>query len=199
MTHYSAFGSSLMTACDAMILQSTQWGDQATMGKDTLNDHRSRRTRVRLAALLAALAVAACASIPSFMRPGWAAWASDSNGEQIYSTGVSRRSGRIGYRGGPAFGGGMMMGSGGLACASCHGTNGRGGVHSMMMQVMDAPDIRWSTLASGSAQGYTLEDFRLAVEAGKDPDGSSMSTDMPRWDLGTQDLADLADYLKTLR
>ncbi len=169
------------------------------MDRDTRNNQRGRRTRVRLAALLAALAVAACASIPSFMTPGWATWSVDANGEQIYLTGVSRRSGRISYVGGPAFGGGMMMGQASLACVSCHGPDGRGGVHRMMMQPMNAPDIRWSTLTSGSARGYTLEDFRLAVEAGKDPDGSSMSPDMPRWDLGSQDLADLADYLKTLR
>lgn len=135
------------------------------------------------------------------MRRGGTAWgvgAFDTNGEQIYLTGVSQRSGRITYRGGPAFGGGMMMGSGNLACVSCHGRDGRGGVHSMMMQVMNAPDIRWSTLASVEVGGYTFDNFRSAVEAGKDPDGSSMSSEMPRWDLGEQDLSDLADYLKTL-
>lgn len=177
-------------------------GDRTNMGKDKQAIHRSRYARVWLAAPLAALAFAACVSIPSFMRRGGTAWgigAFDTNGEQIYLTGVSQRSGRITYRGGPAFAGGMMMGTSSLACASCHGPDGRGGVHTMMMQAMNAPDIRWSTLVSGEAAGYTLEDFRLAVETGKDPDGSSMSPDMPRWDLGSQDLADLADYLKTLR
>ncbi len=91
---------------------------------------------------------------------------------------------------------GWMMGGGGhLACASCHGTDGRGGVHSMgMMQEMDAKDIRWSALEGE----FDPEKFRLAVVEGKDPDGSQLSTDMPRWNIGSDDLADLIEYLKKL-
>ena len=88
-----------------------------------------------------------------------------------------------------------MGGGGRLACASCHGTDGRGGVHSMgMMQVMDAKDIRWSVLEGE----FDPEKFRLAVVEGKDPDGTQLNTDMPRWNIGNDDLADLIDYLKTL-
>ncbi len=85
--------------------------------------------------------------------------------------------------------------NGQLACVSCHGPDGRGGVHSMgMMQEMDAKDIRWKTLEGE----FDTEKFRLAVEEGKDPDGTQLSKDMPRWNMSDGDIADLIDYLKTL-
>jgi mono/diheme cytochrome c family protein len=88
-----------------------------------------------------------------------------------------------------------MMTGGQLTCASCHGPDGRGGVHSMgMMEVMNAPDIRWSTLGND----FTAESFKLSIEEGKDPDGTVMSTDMPRWTMSDGYIVDLIDYLKTL-
>ena len=131
------------------------------------------------------------------MMPGGTAWgvgAFRSNGERIYFTATSERGTQITYTGGPASSG-WMMGGGRLACASCHGPNGRGGVHSMgMMQVMDAKDIRWSALQSE----FDAEKFRLAVVKGQDPDGTQLKPDMPRWNIGDDDLADLIAYLKTL-
>ena len=125
----------------------------------------------------------------------WGVGAFDSNGERIYFTATSERGTAISYTGGPASNGWMMGGGGSLACASCHGTDGRGGEHSMgMMQVMDAADIRWSALEGE----FDPEKFRLAVVEGQDPDGTQLNTDMPRWDIGNDDLADLIDYLKTL-
>jgi mono/diheme cytochrome c family protein len=149
--------------------------------------------------------------------PGGTAWGVgvfDSNGERIYFTATSDRNTTISYTGGPASG--MMMGGGYLTCASCHGLDGRGGVHTMMgMQTMNAPDIRWSVLTgemegeqggetepegghAGMNAGYDFETFRLAVVEGKHPDGASLSQDMPRWNIGDDDLTDLIDYLKTL-
>ena len=63
-----------------------------------------------------------------------------------------------------------------------------------MMQAMDAKDIRWSALEGE----FDAENFRLAVVEGQDPDGTQLSTDMPRWTIGSDDLADLISYLKTL-
>ncbi len=63
-----------------------------------------------------------------------------------------------------------------------------------MMQTMDAKDIRWSSLESE----FDTQKFKLAVEEGKDPDGSMLSTDTPRWKMSDEDIADLIDYLKTL-
>lgn len=128
-----------------------------------------------------------------------------SNGEQIYFTGVDAEGGRITYTGGPNFGG-MMMGSY-LTCASCHGPDAHGGRHVMHMEVMDAPAVYYDALRtmmaeeSGGTQaagGYTLDDFRTAVIEGKHPDGDQLGTDMPRWQMSDQDLADLFAFLKTI-
>ena len=153
---------------------------------------------IGLLAVIVALLLAACASrSPSMMGSGtaWGAGAFRSNGERIYFSTTSERGTAITYTGGPASNGWMMGGGGSLACASCQGTDGRGGVHSMgMMQVMDAKDIRWSALEGE----FDPEKFRLAVVEGQDPDGTQLSTDMPRWKIGNDDLADLIAYLKTL-
>ncbi|WP_323300851.1 cytochrome c [Crocosphaera sp. UHCC 0190] len=142
-----------------------------------------------------------------------------SNGERIYFTATSDRGTNITYTSGPDLGGfrgdngssggtmggssggmmggssGGMMGRGYLTCASCHGPNGRGGIHTMMgMQTMNAPDIRWSTLKDE----FTPEKFRLAVTQGQDPDGTPLNNYMPRWKIGKDDLADLMAYLNTL-
>jgi hypothetical protein len=84
----------------------------------------------------------------------------------------------------------------------------------MMMQVMDAPDIRWQALSGEmeekDAEGdehddehaqvhaeYDLETFRLAVVEGEHPNGDELSNDMPRWNVKDDDLADLAAFLKS--
>lgn len=142
----------------------------------------------------------------------WGDGAFESNGERIYFTGTSERSGAIDYSGGPDTGG-MMMG-GRLSCASCHGPNARGGVHTMHGETMSAPNIRWDALAGhggedddhGTAdddhgeesEGYTLETFRMAVVEGQHPDGMPLSEEMPRWQMNDADLRDLAAYLQSL-
>jgi len=138
------------------------------------------------------------------------------NGERIYYTGTSAN-GPIGYRGG-AFGG--MMGGGGmmtgrLACADCHGPDARGGRHFMMMTVMDAPDIRWSTL-TGAGHGepatgedgheedemehppYDAESFKLAVTQGVNPAGDPLDPAMPRWRMSDRDIQDLIEFLESV-
>lgn len=144
----------------------------------------------------------------------WTAFggAYSSNGERIYFTATNDRGERITSRGGSPFGGSMMGSQ--YACVSCHGQDASGGVHLMMMQVMDAPDIRWSALA-GEVEGeqqagdehddehaeahaeYDLETFRLAVVEGKHPNGERLSNDMPRWNVSDDDLADLATFLNS--
>jgi hypothetical protein len=148
-------------------------------------------------AVIVALLLAACASSPQPVESGGTAWgvgAFRSNGERIYFTSSSGRGTAITYASGPTSGG-WMMGGGRLTCASCHGPGGRGGVHNMgMMQTMNAKDIRWSALQSE----FDIEKFRLAVTKGQDPDGTQLKTDMPRWNIGNDDLADVVAYLKTL-
>lgn len=141
-----------------------------------------------------------------------------SNGEQIYMTATNDEGELIAYTSGPGTGG-MMMGAY-LTCASCHGADGRGGVHAMHMQVMDAPDIRYDALTSEAEEHnesdkdghtdegddhtaqhaeYELTDFRRAVIEGQHPDGEPLDRDMPRWEMNDQDLADLFEFIKSLQ
>lgn len=158
--------------------------------------------------VLLALVVTACNPL------GWGRSALDryaSNGERIYFTGASAN-GRISYSGGVSggmMGGRGMMGGGQLACADCHGPDGRGGQHLMHMTVMDAPDIRWSTLTEAEHGDhddgdemehppYDEESFKRAVTQGLEPDGGRLNRDMPRWRMSERDLDDLIAFLKTL-
>lgn len=139
----------------------------------------------------------------------WGVGSFDSNGKRIYYAATSERNSAITYTGGPSTG--MMMG-GRLACVSCHGIDATGGKHTMHMETMDAPDIRWSALMglpdegheSGeskehSHKGYDFETFRGAVTKGEHPDGDELKQDMPRWNMSDEDLHDLMDYLKSLQ
>ncbi|HEY3311708.1 MAG TPA: cytochrome c [Anaerolineales bacterium] len=139
-----------------------------------------------------------CASNPPMMKKAAtapAAGAFSSNGERIYFTSSSDRGTPITYSDGPELNGGMMGSGGQLACVSCHGPDGRGGKHNMgMMRLMMAKDIRWSALQSEFDAGK----FSLALTKGQDPDGTQLNRDMPRWNIGADDQADLITYLKTL-
>ena len=158
---------------------------------------------VWLALALLALLLIACGPLnPLGLATGQYA----TNGERIYLAGTSAN-GRISYAGGNL--GGGMMGGGRLACASCHGTNGRGGPHIMHMSAMDAPDIRWSTLTEAEHGGhgepeemehppYDEDSFKQAVTEGLNPGGERLDSDMPRWRMSDRDLDDLISYLKTL-
>jgi cytochrome c oxidase subunit 2 len=130
-------------------------------------------------------------------------------GARIYFTAASDRGTAISYTGGPdtggsMMGGGMMGGGGGwLTCASCHGPEGRGGIHTMHMRLMKAPDIRYAALATmselkGRSRPYDLEDFRKTVANGRHPDGEELDSDMPRWQMSEADLGDLFAFLKSL-
>lgn len=126
------------------------------------------------------------------------------NGARIYFSGISGRDGPVMYTGGPDFGG-MMMGMMNfrLTCASCHGPEGRGGIHAMHMYVMKAPDIRYGALNAmpemhGRDHPYDVHDFREAVAAGRHPDGEKLTRDMPRWQMSEADFRDLFAFLKGL-
>jgi cytochrome c553 len=123
------------------------------------------------------------------------------NGESIYFTSISNRDDQITYTDGPNFGG-MMMGAY-LTCASCHGPEGRGGVHQMHMQTMDAPDIRYPALNSmpdlqGKNRSYSLDDFKTEVEGGNDLNGEPLDSLMPRWKMSQADLQDLFAFIQSL-
>jgi cytochrome c oxidase subunit 2 len=124
-----------------------------------------------------------------------------SNGERVYFTATSSSGDPISYEGGSS--GGMMMGR--LACASCHGENGRGG-RVTMQQTFEAPDITWPALtAAHQGEGemehppYTEETVKRAITQGVDPAEKPLESPMPRWRMSERDLDDLVAYLKTLR
>jgi len=167
--------------------------------------------------LLLVLIVPACSPFDWGMnRAGYFA-NYDTNGERIYLTGASVN-GPIDYTGGD-FGGMMggqgMMGNSQLACADCHGLDGRGNGPMMHMASLNAPDIRWSTLTEAEADEhgdgdghedehgmehppYDAESFKRAVTQGVDPGGETLDPLMPRWQMSDQELNDLMAYLKTL-
>lgn len=124
-----------------------------------------------------------------------------SNGEQIYYTGVSRRTGPVPFRGGPMW---LWMHGGG--CVACHGVHGRGGVPVMMGRKTPS-DIRYAHLTEEPNQEhkeavhlpYTDELIKRALTEGVDPSGRRLDSTMPRWQLSDKDFQDLLAYLKTLR
>lgn len=128
------------------------------------------------------------------------------NGERIYFTGLDSNGDPIPYSDGPDFGG-TMMGSY-LTCATCHGPTASGGQHNMAgMRVMDAPPINGDALnemmteeSGGTPQpgGYDIEIFSNSVVEGKHPDGDTLNTDMPRWQISDQDIEDLLAFLETI-
>lgn len=162
---------------------------------------------VRTAQLTLLVTLAACQpghndnSMPQ-LPPGLDA--SARNGARIYFTAASERGTNLSYTGGPKLGGGMMGGYGQLlTCASCHGPEGRGGIHSMHMRVMAAADIRYSALSQmaemkGRQRPYDMDDFRKTIEGGLHPDGEVLSEDMPRWKMSADDLKDLFAFLQSL-
>ncbi len=115
-----------------------------------------------------------------------------SNGQQIYFTGTSQSGSPIL----PEMQGMRMMPPGHLACASCHGPDGRGGKVSMMMSTFSAPDIRWSVL---SQEGYTTDTLKRAISEGLDESGDALEWQMPRWRMSAGDMNDLVNYLQTLQ
>ena len=118
-----------------------------------------------------------------------------SNGEQIYVTATSQRGSTIDTKVDPA-GKENSMGGMKMPCISCHGPDGHGGPDQKgAMGTAPAKDIRWSKLE----KEYDPEKFRLAITEGKDADGTQLKSDMPRWNIGKEDVADLIEYLKQLK
>lgn len=119
--------------------------------------------------------------------------------------------------GGGMMGGGMMGGSsmglhGGMACATCHGPDGRGGRYLAMGEI-ETPDIRYAVLTGeeveaeeghdddGDEHGhepYTDDTIKQAITQGLEPDGAELNAFMPRWSMAEQDVNDLIEYLKSL-
>lgn len=174
---------------------------------------RLRLIHLPLLALLLAAVTACQPALPQASKLALpeGADAAVRNGARIYFTRTSERGTAITSSGGSTFGGGMMGGgmfTGAygqqLTCASCHGPEARGGTHRMHMRTMEAPDIRFLALSvmpemKGRKSPYGIDDFRATLSQGRHPDGEEVKADMPRWQMGDADLADLFAFLKALK
>jgi mono/diheme cytochrome c family protein/Spy/CpxP family protein refolding chaperone len=128
-----------------------------------------------------------------------------SNGERIYYTGISAKTGPIPRTGGP-----MWVYHAGVGCVACHGVEGRGGVP-VMMGTAVPEDIRYPTLTAAEPHKegekkeepdhppFTDATIKQAVTQGVDPANKPLDWTMPRWQLTDEDWADLLAYLKTLK
>jgi cytochrome c oxidase subunit 2 len=159
--------------------------------------------------LAAALALAGCtgSSSTAATPPGTSTGAASStspggeasvdNGRQIYLYAVDDTGEPVTYTGGP----GMMMYSGGLSCATCHGENGHGGQVYFMMQSFDVPNITWPELTGPHMDHppYTVGTVERAITQGLDPAGEPLEYPMPRWQMSAADLDDLLAFMMTLK
>lgn len=124
----------------------------------------------------------------------------ESNGEQIYFTGISTSGNPISFTGG-----GMHVQMHGGSCASCHGVDKRGGARMMPRVWVVTPAITPEALfgedhADASGHGnhtaYSEASLRRAITDGIDPSGKRLDEAMPRWSMSERDLHDLIDYLQ---
>lgn len=117
-------------------------------------------------------------------------------GERVFDWGVGADGEPIVRTGGY----GMMM----SGCAGCHGSDG----HGRRTMMFTTPDITYTNLTDPAgmrepdgSRGPTFTDelIHRAVVEGIDPDGDTLDTAMPRWQMSDQDWGNLLLFLKTLR
>ncbi len=139
--------------------------------------------------------------------PRWRHGGFTSNGQRIYFTATSERGTPINMSMGRMRGGSMMgMRGGMMACADCHGADGRGGTVTTMMGSFEPPDIRYKTLTQppdsladhDEHPPYNDATLRQAITQGVDPAAAPLEFPMPQWEMSDDDLGDLIAYLKTL-
>jgi cytochrome c oxidase subunit 2 len=157
-----------------------------------------------MAIILSAVIVFAGCSSPGYspVEPGGQVPSAsfESNGQRIYFTATSSSGEAITPEGFT-----MMMHR--IACVDCHGSEGKGGTVSMMMQSFDVPNITWSHLTEEEHEEeghedhppYTEETLKRAITQGLDPAGEPLDEFMPKWQMSAPDLSDLVDFIKTLK
>lgn len=116
------------------------------------------------------------------------------NGESIFFTATDLPGRPMPYQGG------MMMR---MACANCHGANGRG----LFTPMFVSPNITYENLTDPAGMlepsgergpAYTDELIRQAITQGVDSEGKPLRWPMPRWLMSDRDLNDVIAFLKTL-
>ena len=90
-----------------------------------------------------------------------------------------------------------------LPCKNCHGVDGRGADDYTEVAPLN---INWYAMAlSGrhehskrSHAAFDVASVAPSITDGLDPDGNSLDAAMPRYNIGTDDMADLIAYLKVM-
>jgi mono/diheme cytochrome c family protein len=80
------------------------------------------------------------------------------------------------------------------SCAACHGVNGAGGIH---VGGAVSADLRHAAMVTHMKHPYTLALLERAISKGIDSDGQQLSPVMPRWQMSSTDLHDVAEYVLT--
>jgi mono/diheme cytochrome c family protein len=144
---------------------------------------------VRLALVFALSAVVAgCAgSSASSSSATSSPHPSVANGKAIFLTGRDLRGARITAKRPPLFN----------ACAACHNANGSGGKHLPGGAV--SANLRHRALVTQQRHPYTLRLLERAISTGVDNEGKPLDPVMPRWQMSSRDLHDVAEYVLTLR
>ena len=144
--------------------------------------------------------LAGCENQPGHMSATSVPSSFSSNGERIYFTGTSSRNSPIQSDGGWSH---MQMMGG--ACASCHGSDRRGGARMFPYFWIKTPPLLAKSLfgnhddignGHGDHESYDEVTIRKAISKGIDPSGKSLSDLMPRWRMSDADMSDLVAYLK---
>ena len=117
-----------------------------------------------------------------------------SSGEKLYLTSVNANGDIVAPASGMGRFGMMSNMMRPIACANCHGIDGKGGFLFPDGKTESA-DIRWEALAE---DGFDEAAFKKAVADGVDEKGERLSVWMPRWDISDKDMDELIAYLKTL-
>lgn len=120
-------------------------------------------------------------------------------GRSLFEQGLGRDGREIGARMGAGEGLGLRAGA--VACANCHGRDGRGGGEGWVR----APDLRWFALGrarlhQNGAQrpGYDRASLTRALRHGVGADAVALDSTMPRYDLADDEVAALYAYLHAL-
>ena len=152
--------------------------------------------------LLATLAFAVCATgaMLATALGQTALTPAQSRGKQIYLQGTSQSGAQVlAYVGESS----LEMPGASMACANCHGTDGRGKPEGSI----SPSDITAESLtkpygvihADGRKHpAYSTRGFEAAITRGIDPAGNRLSNVMPRYSLRREDLGDLIAYLARL-
>ena len=164
------------------------------------------RTRVARAGTLGTLLVGVAFSLAVVWQANGQVAAPDevklreTRGKQIYIQGVSPAGKEIlAYLGESS----LEVPGSAMPCANCHGLNGEGKPEGGV----DPSNLTWESLTKPYGlthpngrrhPAYTERGLELAITRGTDPAGNKLLNVMPRYQMTSEDMADLIAYLKRL-